>query len=52
MSAEIIFLFGYVMVWMLMVYVLFKINDSYIYPPGSKSVALQLGVQLNFLIFY
>ena len=22
------------------------------YPPGSKSVALQLGVQLNFLIFY
>ena len=22
------------------------------YPPGSKSEALQLGVQLNFLIFY
>ena len=23
-----------------------------VYPPGSKSEALQLGVQLNFLIFY
>ena len=27
-------------------------HGSSIYPPGSKSEALQLGVQLNFLIFY